>query len=225
MPIFVHTGPMFSGKSGSLVEGVKRRIIGKQKQGHDFLVFNHKSDKRYGEKVLASHNGIQVTADPIESSTELLENLFELKEGKLYLKDKFKNLRALYLDEAQFFDNKMGEVLELIDQYFLHTSNYTFEILVAGLDLDFRGEPFGPMPDIFARSHQVTKHMAVCSICGENKATKTQRLIEGKPAGYNDPVVLVGAKDAYTSRCDKHHQIPGKPKRETALQIFPQNVD
>ena len=78
---------------------------------------------------------------------------------------------------------------------------------MAGLDLDFRGEPFGSMPVLLASAEQVDKLQAICMVCGE-PASRTQRLVDGKPANYNDPVVIVGASEMYEARCRQHHEVP-----------------
>ena len=104
------------------------------------------------------------------------------------------------IDEAQFFDDGIVEtVMALADE--------GFRVIIAGLDQDFRGEPFGPMPLLMAVAEHVTKLQAVCTVCG-SPASRTQRLIDGVPAGYDDPVILVGASEAYEARCRKHHEVP-----------------
>lgn len=217
-PIEAYVGPMFSGKSSHLTEDITRREIGKQKQVVDYLVINHNSDTRYGKKVIASHNGQQIEALPIANSEGLINLLFNKPdEGKelnpVHIKTEYLNLKALYIDEAQFFDTDLGRILAVIDQMFLKHARRKFplSIIVAGLDMDFRGEPFGPMPDILSRAEKITKFTAVCTVCGENNATRTQRIRNGKPANYHDPVVLVGGTEDYTARCPKHHEVPGKP--------------
>jgi thymidine kinase len=80
-------------------------------------------------------------------------------------------------------------------------------VIVAGLDMDFRGEPFGPMPALMAQAELVDKLHAICMVCGES-ATRTQRLINGRPAHYHDPVVVVGASELYEARCRHHHDVP-----------------
>ena len=220
-PIRVETGPMFSGKSSTLVEGIKRRLIGNQKQGRDFLAFNHKDDKRYGKEIIASHKGENVIAIPIETSKELLEILFDLPKKRDLkpndIKKEYLQLKVLYLDEAQFFDKDLGKTLKIIENLFhQHPKRKNpLEIHAAGLDLDFRGEPFGPMPDLLARADEVNKHTAVCTTCGENNARHTQRLINGKPASVDEPIVLVGGEESYTARCSLHHEIKkGDGKRK-----------
>jgi thymidine kinase len=80
-------------------------------------------------------------------------------------------------------------------------------VIVAGLDTDFRSEPFGPMPVLMARAEHVDKLQAICMVCGE-PASRTQRLVNGKPARYDDPVVIVGASELYEARCRTHHEVP-----------------
>ena len=213
-PISVEAGPMFSGKSSVLVEEIKRRLIGNQKPGKDFLAFNHKDDIRYGEKIIASHRNENVVAIPISNSKELLEILFNLPKKRDLkpndIKKEFIELKALYLDEAQFFDNNLSQTLNLIEKVFQQHPKRKFPLSIhtAGLDQDFLGRPFGPMPNIMAIANEVHKHTAVCTICGENNATKTQRLINGRPASPKDPIVLIGGEDSYTARCPLHHEIP-----------------
>ena len=90
-----------------------------------------------------------------------------------------------------------------------HLADSGYRVILAGLDQDFKGEPFGPMPELMCLAEQVTKLQAVCSVCG-SPASRTQRLIDNKPAGYNDPVILVGASESYEPRCRHHHKVPGK---------------
>ena len=106
------------------------------------------------------------------------------------------------IDEVQFFDEDIVEVAQ-------HLADSGYRVILAGLDQDFRGEPFGPMPQLMCHAEQVTKLQAVCSVCG-SPASRTQRLIDDKPAGYEDPVILVGASESYEPRCRHHHEVPGK---------------
>ena len=214
MAIRIETGPMFSGKSGVLVEAIKRRIIGNQKHGIDFLVFNFSGDTRYGTGILSSHNKAQVRAIPVSFASDLLRYITKIdkRKNELVLKKQFLRLRSIYIDEAQFFDTALTRIVIKIDELFrIYNGHHSFEIVIGGLDTDFRGEPFGPMPELMARADSVTKHVAVCSVCGENNATKTQRLVNGKPASWHDPVVMVGAKELYTARCPMHHEVLQKP--------------
>lgn len=214
MAISIETGPMFSGKSGVLVEWIKRRIIGNQKHGKDFLVFNFSGDIRYGERMISSHNKAQVGAIPVVQSNEILKYIIKkIEKGKkMVIQKRFQNLRALYIDEAQFFDDGLVKVVTTVDELYRDLNgHHSFEIVIGGLDTDFRGEPFGSMPELMACADTVTKHVAVCSVCGENNATRTQRLVNGKPASWHDPVVMVGAKELYTARCPIHHEVLQKP--------------
>jgi len=212
--IALHIGPMFSGKSTALLSDIERRLIGRQEPLKDFVAFNYHQDNRYGEKVLASHKDQKVTAIPLSSSRDLL-NFLVMKNGHgPEIKPEFRGLRAIYLDEAQFFDTDLPKTLLALDELFFKIADrlLPIEIVVAGLDLDFRGEPFGPVPGLLAFADTVTKHVAVCTVCGENTATRTQRLINGKPARFHDEIILIGADEAYTARCAQHHEVPGRPK-------------
>jgi thymidine kinase len=104
------------------------------------------------------------------------------------------------IDEAQFFDD---EVIKISQQL----ADEGIRVIIAGLDTDFRGEPFGPMPILMAKAEKVDKLHAICVICGE-EASRTQRLVDGKPANYEDPVVIVGAAELYEARCRVHHEVP-----------------
>ena len=104
------------------------------------------------------------------------------------------------IDEAQFIDPQIVEVVETL-------ASRGVRVILAGLDMDFRGEPFGSMPILMARAERVDKLQAICMVCGE-PASRTQRLVNGKPARYDDPVVIVGAAEMYEARCRSHHQVP-----------------
>jgi thymidine kinase len=214
-PIEVETGPMFSGKSTELLTQAERLVIAGQIQGTDFLIFNHASDTRYGENVIASHGHISLEALAAKSSHNIFETVFDIDDqGTVSLKEGRDLLTAIFVDEGQFFDNDLGNVLEYIDHYFLDHLNRSLNIFCAGLDMDFRGEPFGPMPDVMSRAHKINKFVAVCKECKKgtpNSAQYTQRLINGEPANYFDPIVFVGASESYTARCQRHHKVPGKP--------------
>jgi thymidine kinase len=103
-------------------------------------------------------------------------------------------------NEAQFFDPEIVNVAQEL-------AARGIRVLVAGLDMDFRGEPFGPMPLILAKAERVDKLHAICMVCGDD-ASRTQRLVNGKPAKYDDPVVIVGASELYEARCRAHHEVP-----------------
>ena len=114
--------------------------------------------------------------------------------------------QVVAIDEVQFFSDDIVSICESL-------ADRGIRVIVAGLDMDFRGEPFGPMPQLLARAEIVTKLTAVCTCCG-CAATRTQRLIDGKPAKYNDPIIQVGAKESYEARCRKHHIVPDRPTND-----------
>lgn len=178
-------GSMFSGKTEELIRRVKRAEIAKQR----VQVFSHTLDTRYGESRVASHSGSDWQSIPIKSAEQILEKLDP-------------QATVVAIDEAQFFDWKIAEVANQL-------ADRGVRVIIAGLDTDFRGEPFGPMPLLMAQAEQVDKLSAICVVCGE-PASRTQRLINGKPAKYDDPVILVGASEVYEARCRHCHQVPGR---------------
>lgn len=181
--IEVICGSMFSGKSEELIRRIKRAQFAKQQ----IAVFKPTIDNRYSEEEVVSHNGTKVIAIPVANSEHIKE--FD-KDG----------YDIIAIDEAQFFDEGIIDtVMEL--------ANDGFRVILAGLDQDFRGEPFGPMPNLMAIAEHVTKLQAVCTVCG-SPASRTQRLLNGKPAGYDDPIILVAASESYEARCRKHHEVP-----------------
>lgn len=187
--IEVVCGPMFAGKTEELIRRIKRLEYAKQ----NVLVFKPKIDTRYAVEEIVSHNLSKKPSIIIESSQEILN----------YVKD---HTDAVVVDEVQFFDNGIIEICEdLADQ--------GIRVIVGGLDRNFRGEPFGPMPELLARAEFVTKLTAICVKSGL-PATRTQRIIDGKPAHYNDPTILVGANESYEPRSRHYHEVPGKPKRK-----------
>jgi len=178
-------GSMFSGKTEELIRRVRRAQIARQK----VQVFKPAIDDRYGIEKITSHNGLYVEAIPVPNSARILE-----------LVDS--DTTVVAIDEVQFFDWQVAMVCnELADR--------RVRVIAAGLDMDFRGEPFGPMPLLMSEAEQVDKLQAICVVCGR-PATRTQRLINGQPAGYGDPVILVGASEVYEARCRQCHQVPGK---------------
>ena len=184
--IEVIVGPMFSGKSEELIRRVNRAVIAKQK----VQVFKPAIDNRYDAVAVASHNGRTWEAQAINSVEDIKERL---EEGT----------QVVAIDEGQFLSDDLVQlVLDLADE--------GKRVIVAGLDLDFRGEPFGPMPALLAHAEMVDKLTAICS-CGR-AATRTQRLIGGHPAHYDDPVILVGAAESYEPRCRDDHTVIRTPR-------------
>jgi thymidine kinase len=173
---------MFSGKTEELIRRVRRAIIAKQK----VQVFKPAIDDRFDIQQVTSHNGMGVDAFPVVDSVEILPLLES-------------DTTVVAIDEIQFFDNGVIDVCETL-------AEQGKRVICAGLDMDFRGEPFGPMPQILARAEDVSKLHAICVICGD-EASRTQRLIDGGPAAYDDPVVLVGAAEVYEARCRECHEV------------------
>lgn len=183
--IEVVIGPMFSGKSEELIRRINRAKIARQ----NVQVFKHCIDDRYGVDHVVSHNGSRIEAIKISSSKDILEKLDPTAV-------------VVAVDEVQFFDYGIVDVC-------VKLANEGKRVICAGLDQDFKGEPFGPSPAMMAVAEFVDKIQAICMICG-NPATRTQRLIDGKPASYHDPIILVGATESYEARCRKCHCVPGK---------------
>lgn len=179
-------GCMFSGKSEELIRRLRRAVIARQK----IQVFKPAIDDRYAVDQVRSHNGSGIDATPVSSSMELLRSVAA-------------DTTVVGIDEAQFFDADLPGVVN-------HLASEGRRVICAGLDLDFRGEPFGPMPTLLAMAERVDKLTAICMVSGE-PATRTQRIIDGRPASYDDPIILVGAKESYEARSRRHHIVPGKP--------------
>jgi thymidine kinase len=181
--IEVITGSMFSGKTDELIRRLRRATIARQV----VQVFKPAIDNRYAEQKVTSHAGNNYDAIPIQSSEDILRLLDE-------------QATVVAVDEAQFFDSHVITVIQEL-------ANRGLRVIVAGLDTDFRGEPFGPMPTLIAQAEHVDKLHAICMVCGED-ACRTQRLVNGSPAHYHDPVVIVGASEMYEARCRAHHEVP-----------------
>lgn len=181
--IEVVCGSMFSGKTDELIRRLIRATIAKQK----VQVFKPAIDIRYAVEKVTSHAGAKYDAIPVASAAEIHAKLDS-------------ETTVVGIDEAQFFDTEIAEVAQEL-------ATRGVRVIVAGLDMDFRGEPFGPMPLILAKAERVDKLHAICMVCGD-EASRTQRLVNGKPAKYDDPVVIVGASELYEARCRAHHEVP-----------------
>ena len=179
-------GSMFSGKTEELIRRLRRAVIARQK----VQVFKPLIDTRYHEARVTSHNGLDFEAKPVALAADILADLSP-------------DTTVVAIDEVQFFDPGILDLCEML-------ANQGLRVICAGLDTDFRGEPFGPMPDLMARAELVDKIHAICVVCGRD-ANRTQRLIDGEPAAFDDPVVLVGAAEVYEARCRHHHEV--KPVR------------
>lgn len=178
-------GSMFSGKTEELIRRLIRARIAQQK----IQVFKPALDNRYQANQVSSHNGNNFEAQVVHQAVEI----FDLVE---------ENTNVVAIDEVQFFDSTIIEVCDFL-------ANHQRRVILAGLDMDFRGEPFGPMPLLLSNAERVSKLRAICIVCGA-EASRTQRLINGRPAHYNDPVIMVGASEVYEARCRQHHIVPGR---------------
>ncbi len=181
--IEVVCGSMFSGKTDELIRRLVRATIAKQK----VQVFKPAIDVRYAVEKVTSHAGSNYDATPVEKSINILAKIEA-------------DTTVVGIDEAQFFDPDVVQVAQQL-------ATRGIRVIAAGLDTDFRGEPFGPMPVLMSIAEHVDKLHAICMVCG-NEASRTQRLVNGSPARYNDPVVIVGASEMYEARCREHHEIP-----------------
>ncbi len=174
---------MFSGKTDELIRRLRRATIARQK----VQVFKPAIDNRYQEEKVTSHAGTEYDAIPIERAPDLLVHLDA-------------ETTVVAIDEAQFFEHDIANIIQVL-------ANRGVRVIVAGLDADFRGEPFGPVPTLMAQAERIDKLQAICMVCGE-PASRTQRLVNGQPAHYHDPIIIVGAAELYEARCRAHHQVP-----------------
>ena len=175
-------GSMFSGKSEELIRRVKRAVIARR----IVQVFKPAIDERFGTEIVRSHDGDTFVATPVRTSIELLERVASGTE-------------VVAVDEVQFFDDGVVSVVQR-----LVTDGR--RVICAGLDLDFRGEPFGPVPTLLALAEHVDKLAAICVVCGE-PGTRTQRIVDGVPAAFDDPIIVIGATEKYEARCRSCHVV------------------
>lgn len=184
--IEVVAGVMFSGKSEELIRRVRRALIAKKR----VRVFKSHLDQRYqGLHHVSSHTGTALEAAPIDRSDEILRLVVE--PGSVDL---------VAVDEVQFLDAGIVEVAT-------HLAERGVRVVLAGTDTDFRGEPFGMMGHLMAIAEQVTKLQAICVVCGD-EACRNQRLVDGRPARWNMPVVMVGGSENYEARCRHCFSVP-----------------
>ncbi|MBZ4683500.1 MAG: thymidine kinase [Fusobacteriaceae bacterium] len=194
----VITGSMFSGKSEELIRRLRRAKYANQK----VIAFKHSSDKRYDDTKVASHSKNFIEAIPASSAKEIEQLVFE----------KYYDAEVIGIDEVQFFGLDIVNVVERF-------ANMGKRVIVAGLDQDFRGEPFHPMPELLARAEHTDKLNAICMVCG-SPASRTQRLVNGEPAYYDDPIIQVGASESYEARCRKCHVVKHREKKEGKLYFI-----
>ena len=180
-------GCMFSGKTEELLRRVRRAEIARKK----VQLFKPQIDSRYGLERVASHDGVsREDVVVVSAATDILSNIHPDTE-------------VVAVEEVQFFDWNVADVCMAL-------ANQGMRVIATGLDQDFRGDPFGPMPLLMALAENVDKLHAICVVCGAS-ASRTQRLIDGQPARYDDAVILVGGSESYEARCRNCHEVPGKP--------------
>ena len=191
--IEVITGVMFAGKSEELIRRVRRAVIAR----HRVQVFKSHLDTRYGGvHTVSTHDGMSVEATPVESAAHVM-------------RDADPQAQVIAIDEAQFLDEGLIAVASTL-------ANRGVRVIVAGTDMDFRGDPFGPMPSLLAIAEIIDKLHAICVKCGD-PACRNQRLIDGAPAPYDSPIIMVGGSESYEARCRHCHKVPYKDEDQTAL--------
>jgi len=182
--IEVIAGVMFSGKSEELIRRVRRAVIARKR----VQVFKSHLDDRYaGVHRVTTHDGITVDAVPVDCSTEIMRRVRP-------------DTGVVAIDEAQFLDEGIVAVAGAL-------ADRGVRVILAGTDTDFRGEPFGAMPQLLAVAEVVVKLHAICVVCGD-PACRNQRLVDGKPAVYDSPTILVGGSETYEARCRHCHVVP-----------------
>ncbi|HRW47155.1 MAG: thymidine kinase [Caldilinea sp.] len=181
-------GSMFSGKTEELLRRIRRAEIARRK----VQIFKPAIDNRYGLVRVASHNGVaREDAVVVACAQDIVDRLEPDTE-------------VVAIDEIQFFDDGVSHICTLL-------AGRGLRVIGAGLDQDFRGEPFGPIPTLMSLAEYVDKLQAICVVCGA-AASRTQRLIDGRPARYDDPIILVGGSESYEARCRSCHEVPGAPR-------------
>jgi thymidine kinase len=191
--IEVISGVMFSGKSEELIRRVRRAVIARKR----VQVFKSHLDARYaGLYSVSSHDGITVEAEPVDSSAEIMQRWRPETE-------------VLAVDEAQFLDDGIVEVANTL-------ADRGVRMILAGTDVDFRGLPFGAMATLMAAAEVVDKLHAICVVCG-GPASRNQRLVNGRPARWDSPTIMVGGRESYEARCRHCHRVPRADEDQTAL--------
>jgi thymidine kinase len=191
--IEVITGVMFSGKSEEVIRRVRRATIARKR----VQVFKSHLDSRYaGVFSVSSHDGTEIEATPVDSAEEILRQVRPATE-------------LVAIDEAQFLDRDIVTVATLL-------ARRGVRVIVAGTDTDFRGEPFGAMGDLMAVAETVDKFTAICMVCG-GEACRNQRLLDGRPARWDSPTIMIGGREAYEARCRHCHEVPRADEDQTAL--------
>ncbi|MDO9026650.1 MAG: thymidine kinase [bacterium] len=179
-------GCMFSGKTEELIRRLKRASYARQK----VQIFKHSFDNRYDELSITTHYGLKLPTVPCREPGDIIRGLE-------------RGVQVVGIDEVQFYGELIVPAIEEI-------LSQDVKVIASGLDMDFRGQPFGAMPRLLTMAEQVDKLSAICTVCGE-PATRTQRLLDGHPAPYDSEIVSVGSTEKYEARCRKCHAVPGKP--------------
>ena len=191
--IEVIAGVMFSGKSEELMRRVRRSLIARKR----VQVFKSHLDGRYGGvHRVSSHDGRMHDALPVDSAAQIAQRIDPAAQ-------------VIAVDEAQFLD---GGIVALATDL----AERGRRVILAGTDTDFRGEPFGPMPQLMAVAEMVDKLHAICVLCG-NPASRNQRLLDGRPAPYDSPTIMVGGSESYEARCRQCHAVPRADERQVKL--------
>ena len=180
--IEVVCGPMFAGKTEELIRRLRRAKIA----GLNIVCFKPIVDDRYSLNDVVSHDGSVIKAIAVRKSSEMWDYITEETD-------------VVAVDEAQFFDNDLVEYCQIM-------ANKGIRVILSGLDNDFRGLPFGPMPRLMSIAEYVTKLTAICVKC-KQPASRTQRLVDGEPAKHDDDIIKVGTKESYEARCRSCHEM------------------
>ncbi len=188
------TGPMSCGKTEELLRRVKRCSIAKKK----VIVFSPDVDTRSGGDYIESRNGLWLDAVKIKHSVQILSLV--------------KDAQVVAIDELQFFDSNIVPVITKL-------MNEGKKVIGTGLELDFKAEPFGHMPELMCIATRVDKLHAVCMKCGCEEATRTQRLIDGQPADKNSPLIMIGGDETYEARCIKCYELPDVQKKSKFMGL------
>ncbi len=189
--ITVICGSMFAGKSEELIRRARRALYAKK----TVQVFKPAIDRRFDEAMVVTHMGVRHDAIPVASVEDLRWQISP-------------DTDVVLIEEAQFFP------VALVDMV-IQLADGGCEIVLAGLDQDFRRKPFGPMPILLAVADEVVKLRAICMKCGA-PASHTYRSIDGKPAHYDDPTILIGATETYEARCRSCFRLRGEPSKGSA---------
>ena len=182
------TGPMSCGKTEELLRRVRRCIIAKKK----VVVISPDVDTRAGGDYIESRNGLWLDAIKVKHSIQIMSAV--------------KDAQIVAIDELQFFDSNIVQVISKL-------MSEGKKVIGTGLEHDFKAEPFGSMPELMCIATKVDKLHAVCMKCGCEEATRTQRLIDGKPADKNSPLIMIGGDETYEARCIKCYELPDVKKK------------